>query len=69
MREADLSVLALGGMVAWWILSRARPAVAAAPSPLGTWASVLLHPADAYAGTWTAIGPLVPSSYDKQIWD
>jgi hypothetical protein len=29
----------------------------------------LMHPADAYAGTWTAEGPFVPSAYDKQIWD
>lgn len=67
MKTDQVIALALGGLALWIMLSArkasAAPLAAFAPAPL------LMHPADVFAGTWTSNGPLVPSAYDKQIWD
>lgn len=70
MNDKDLIALALAGIAVWMIAASRK--VAAAPmivGPMPVPLPQLFHPADVYAGTWTANGPLIPSQYSKQIWD
>lgn len=71
MKNSEMIALALAGVALWMMVAPRKAASAAAPGGLGSGLVLpsIFHPADAYAGSWTANGPMVPSSYDKQIWD
>lgn len=80
MRDALVILAAAAGVgIIAWQLTRRPASSSASSSSSASWLAgsgspdrsfvSLGHPADAYAGTWTAEGPLIPSRYDKQIWD
>lgn len=82
MKPADLAVLGLAALAVFFV-TRARGITATRSNPRGLSPALLQQEAvfasaagplfpdteAAYAGTWTATGPLNLATYDKQIYD
>jgi hypothetical protein len=69
MKLEKVATIAAGAVIAFVAIQALRANAAKKTAQSDSLTPYIFHPADSYAGTWTANGPLIPDAYTKQIWD